>query len=95
MDFFQEDVSDSRNAAHFNMILGKGEWVSSFSSRLFINAWMQGLSFDKPRMTFLSAMVSSHREPDERRTITLTLTLSPQGREKSKKGSSEAADGRL
>jgi hypothetical protein len=46
------------------------------------------------RMTFLFAMVSSHREPVERRTITLTLTpfdkltapLSPQGRGKSRKG---------
>jgi hypothetical protein len=64
---------------------------------------MQGPFFDKLRMTFLSAMVSGHREPDERRTITLTLTpfdklttkLSPQGRGKSRKGSSEAADGRL
>jgi hypothetical protein len=34
-------------------------------------------SFDKLRMTSLFAMVSSHREPDERRTITLTLTLTP------------------
>ena len=33
-------------------------------------------SFDKLRMTSLFAMVSSHREPVERRTITLTPTLS-------------------
>jgi hypothetical protein len=38
------------------------------------------------RMTSLFAMVSSHREPDERRTITLTPTLSPQGRGRLRKG---------
>jgi hypothetical protein len=33
-------------------------------------------SFDKLRMASLFAMVSGHRELDERRTIALTLTLS-------------------
>jgi hypothetical protein len=42
------------------------------------------------RMTSPFAMVSSHREPDERRTIPLTLALSPQGRGKSRKVSLQA-----
>jgi hypothetical protein len=40
-------------------------------------------------MTSLFAMVSSHRELDERRTITLTLPLSPQGKGKLWQGSTQ------